>query len=276
MTCLIVLRNELRWRNRYFPPGIVESPCGKMHMRHTNGKRTCAGTGCNSGSTNLWLPHSPDRPRPLPRQEPNRQISGCGRRAIFGEDLGYLGPTAHRRRNGLEKYYTLVARDSQGRVHRETRGFIAANSNEESPLRSITILDPVSTTRTVCAESSMTCANGVFRPRLSLAEALQGLPVSSGNVSRESLGQRTIYGLPVPGTRETATGIAGSNGSSRVALSHTEVWYSPDMHTAMSVIRSNPQLGQVTLTVTNLIRAEPDTSLFTPPSGFEVRSTQNN
>ena len=173
-------------------------------------------------------------------------------------------------------YYTLVARDSQGRVHRETRGFIPPNSNEEPPLRSITILDPVSATRTVCTESSMTCATGVFRPRLSLEDASQGLPVSSGNVSRQSLGQRTMYGLPVTGTRETATGTAGSNGSARIALSHTEVWYSPDMHMAMSVIRTNPQLGQVTLTVTNLVRTEPDSSWFTPPSGFELRSAQNN
>lgn len=173
-----------------------------------------------------------------------------------------------------KKYYTLVARDSQGRVHRETRSFIPSDSNEEPPLRSLTILDPISSTRTVCTEASMSCATGAFHPRIPLGDETKGLPVSSGNVSRQNLGQRTIYGLPVTGTREISTGIAGSHGSSRVALSNTEVWYSADLHMALSVIRNNPQLGQVTLTVTDLVRGEPDASWFAPPSGYELRSVQ--
>ena len=173
-----------------------------------------------------------------------------------------------------KKYYTMVARDSQGRVHRETRGFIPADSNDEPPLRSVTILDPISSTRTVCTEASLSCAAGAFHSRIPLGDETKGLPVSSGNVSRQNLGQHTIYGLPVTGTREVATGVAGSHGSSRVALSNTEVWYSADLHMALSVIRNNPQLGQVTLTVTDLVRAEPDSSLFAPPSGYELRNIQ--
>lgn len=174
------------------------------------------------------------------------------------------------------KYYTMVARDSQGRVHRETRGFIRADSNEEPPLQSVTILDPVSGNRTVCKQPLMTCARGAFHPRLESPEASGALVMSNkNNVSRENLGQRTMFGLSVTGTRETDANVAGTHGSSRLALSQTETWYSADLHMPMSVIRTNPQMGQVTLTVTELTRAEPDASWFAPPSGFEVKSAQN-
>ena len=174
------------------------------------------------------------------------------------------------------KYYTMVARDSQGRVHRETREFVRAESNEEPPLQSVTILDPVSGTRTVCRQALMTCAQAVFHPRVELPDASEALVVSNNsNLSHENLGQRTMFGLSVTGTRETNANMAGTHGSSRLALSETETWYSADLHMAMSVIRNNPQMGQVTLTVTELTRAEPDASWFAPPSGFEVKSAQN-
>ena len=55
------------------------------------------------------------------------------------------------------KYYTLVARDSQGRVRRETRDFIPADSNVEPPLRSFAVTDPVSSTRITCVQDAMNC-----------------------------------------------------------------------------------------------------------------------
>jgi len=70
----------------------------------------------------------------------------------------------------------------------------------------------------------------------------------------------------VVGTRATVT----SQDSTRVALTHTEVWYSPDLQMDLSVDRSNPQLGEVTLKVTELVRGTPDPSWFTVPSGYQV------
>ncbi|MGO9084829.1 MAG: hypothetical protein ACLQBK_06345 [Candidatus Sulfotelmatobacter sp.] len=168
------------------------------------------------------------------------------------------------------KYYTLVACDSQGRVRRETREFIPADSNAEPPLRSFTILDPVSATRTVCTRASMSCATSAFRPRLLLTENAGGSG-GNGNLNRESLGQQTIDDLPVVGTRESVSDVSGAGGAGRIAGTYTDVWYSPDLHMDLSVIRSNPQSGQVTLQVTNLVRGEPDSSWFSVPSGYEVK-----
>lgn len=172
------------------------------------------------------------------------------------------------------KYYTLVARDSQGRVRREMREFVPADSNAEPPLRSFTILDPISGARTLCTKASMTCATSAFQPRLPLTEEAGTSSGSSENGTRESLGQQTMDDLPVVGTRETVS----NTGSSRIALTRTDVWYSPDLHMDLSVIRNNPQLGEVTLQVTNLVRGEPDSSWLSIPSGYEVKTgaTQSN
>ena len=173
------------------------------------------------------------------------------------------------------KYFTMVARDSQGRVHRETRGFVRGESDQEPPLRTTTLLDPTSGTRIVCTQATMSCASGAFHARLEPPDASGALAVTNmKNLNSEDLGPRTMFGLTVTGTRETALDTAGAHGSSRLALSQTETWYSADLHIPLSVIRKNPQTGQVTITVTDLTRAEPDRSWFVPPSGYEVKTAQ--
>lgn len=165
------------------------------------------------------------------------------------------------------KYYTLVARDSQGRVRHETREFLPADSTSEPPLRSLTILDPVSGTRTTCTKALMTCAASAFNANLVLTENT----ADRGNGSGESLGQQTIQGLSATGTRVSVSNVSGPRGSSRLAVSYTDAWYSPDLHIDLSVTRTDPQSGVVTLNVTELVLGEPDSTWFAIPSGYTVR-----
>jgi hypothetical protein len=174
-------------------------------------------------------------------------------------------------------YYTLVARDSQGRVHRETRDFVPANSGAEPRLRSFAITDPVAGTRTVCTTTGMTCATAQYQPRVALRVALTdqadgAFGSGSGNLKSETLGEQLIDSMRVVGTRETATTSAGDRGNSRLVVSNRETWYSPDLKMDLSVSRNNPQLGQVTLSVTNLVRGEPDASWFAIPQGYAVKN----
>jgi len=172
-------------------------------------------------------------------------------------------------------YYTMVARDSQGRVRRETRSFVAANSGAEPPLRTFSINDPVAGTRTTCATTTMTCTTTSFQPSVSLTdEAGASLAGNSANVKRVSLGEQLIDSMRVEGTREVSTTSAGERGNSRVVITNRETWYSPDLEMDLSVSRDNPQLGQVTLSVTNLVRAEPAASWFAIPSGYQMENTR--
>lgn len=168
-------------------------------------------------------------------------------------------------------YYTQIARDSQGRVRRETREFVPANSNTDPPLRTFSILDPVSSTRTTCTKATMNCATSPFQPRLNISTDGGALSGGGSNASRENLGQQTMSGLPVVGTRES---VSNAETGSRLAVTRTDVWYSPDLYMDLSVVRDNPQMGEVTLNVTDLVRGEPDASWFTIPSGYRVAGTR--
>jgi len=169
------------------------------------------------------------------------------------------------------QYYTMVVRDNQGRVRRETREFVPANSSEEPPLRSFTIFDPVAGTRTACNQARGKCAVTAFRPQLDLNGASAGAtPAGTEDGSRVSLGQQTMDGLAVTGTRVTE-GADGSLGEGSTTA-HTDSWYSPDLHIDLETVRSNPQMGQVTLHVRDLVRGEPDASWFVVPAGYEVKN----
>jgi hypothetical protein len=123
----------------------------------------------------------------------------------------------------------------------------------------------------------MNCTVVDFRAALTLDEATVG--PSAGQTkgfTRQSLGQQTMDALPVAGTRETTITNSGTGGNSRVLVRSRDLWYSPDLKMYLSVIRNDPQMGQVTLTVTDLVLGEPDPSLFGVPPGYRVVDARSN
>jgi hypothetical protein len=51
-----------------------------------------------------------------------------------------------------------------------------------------------------------------------------------------------------------------------------ERWYSPELQTDVMRKEVNPQFGQTTFQLTNIVRAEPDASLFQVPANYTVKS----
>lgn len=72
------------------------------------------------------------------------------------------------------------------------------------------------------------------------------------------------------GTRETRT----TQTHTQLIISRTESWYLPQLQMDLSVVRTNPQMGQVTLTVQNLQQVNPDASWFAVPSGFQLNNAR--
>jgi len=171
------------------------------------------------------------------------------------------------------KYYTMVARDSQGRVHREIRDFVPATSNAEPRLRSFIIADPVASTSITCLQDGFSCTVLDFHAPRNLTASTAS---SANGPNRQSLGEQTMNALPVVGSREISTTGTGVRGNSRILVSSKELWYSPDLKMNLSVIRKDPQLGQVTLTVTDLNRGEPDPSWFGVPGGYKIVDARTN
>jgi hypothetical protein len=89
-------------------------------------------------------------------------------------------------------------------------------------------------------------------------------------VNTEDLGTQTMEGVLVTGTRTTKTIPAGQIGNEKPISIVNEVWTSPELKTVVMSKRSDPRMGEQTFQLTNIVRVEPDASLFTVPADFKV------
>jgi len=92
----------------------------------------------------------------------------------------------------------------------------------------------------------------------------------AGETKTEDLGSETMEGVTVQGVRTTRTIPAGEIGNDKAIDIVTEVWTSPDLKTVVYSKRSDPRMGDQTFRLTNIVRAEPDASLFTVPADFKI------
>jgi hypothetical protein len=91
-----------------------------------------------------------------------------------------------------------------------------------------------------------------------------------GQVSVEDLGSQTMEGVLVKGTRTTHTISAGQIGNEAPITIVSEVWTSPELKTVVYSKRSDPRIGEQAFRLTNIVRAEPNPSLFTVPADFRI------
>jgi len=88
--------------------------------------------------------------------------------------------------------------------------------------------------------------------------------------STEDLGSQTMEGVLVNGVRTTHTIPAGQIGNERPIAIVSEIWTSPDLKTVVFSKRTDPRMGEQTFRLTNIVRAEPDPSLFAVPPDFKI------
>jgi hypothetical protein len=92
----------------------------------------------------------------------------------------------------------------------------------------------------------------------------------NGKAKTEPLGQQTMEGVNAEGTRETSTIEAGEIGNDRPIQIVTERWYSRDLQTMVKTTHSDPRMGQETLQLTNISRTEPTPDLFQVPVNYQI------
>jgi hypothetical protein len=96
------------------------------------------------------------------------------------------------------------------------------------------------------------------------------LAKEQGSGTTEDLGSQTMEGVFVTGVRTTRTIPAGQIGNEKPISVVTEVWTSPDLKTIVYSKRDDPRMGEQTFKLTTISRSEPDPSLFTVPSDFQI------
>ena len=92
----------------------------------------------------------------------------------------------------------------------------------------------------------------------------------SAQINTEDLGSQTMEGVTVTGIRTTRVIPAGQIGNDAPISIMTEVWTSPELKIVVYSKRTDPRMGVQTFRLTNIIRAEPDATLFTVPADFRV------
>jgi len=198
-----------------------------------------------------------------------------------------------------------TARDSRGRTRQDAPLPPIGNLSAANAPHLVFIMDPVAQVSytlnlTDKTAEKMSIPSGAPGPSAATAGARQVFVTQSGalqvpdapppaiaiakslgseehaEVTTEDLGTETMEGLLVTGARTTRTIPAGEIGNEKPISIVTEVWTSPDLKTIVYSKRSDPRMGEQTFKLANIVRAEPDASLFTVPSDFKLTDGPQN
>ena len=202
-----------------------------------------------------------------------------------------------------------INRKTTGRVFRDSEGRTRREEDRPNGAVTISITDPVGgysysldttnkvawrtpmgTSRVILDKIEATqvdAARAVAERRaaeVSAAAGGRGVQTVTGSVSRSAmptmaptpagpLEHKVLEGLQVEGRKSTTTIPAGQVGNEQPLTIVSEQWRSPDLKILVMTRHSDPRTGDSSYRLTNIIRAEPDRSLFMVPPDYEVRDT---
>lgn len=177
---------------------------------------------------------------------------------------------------------TKVYRDSAGRVRREVGIELNTPTTGAAKRSMIVITDPVAGYRYILNPDNKTARQMPLRPSKGPRPA-NGKHQDNGEhekmwakseteVTKESLGAKTVNGLQAEGTRVTRTIPAGQIGNAKAIEVVTERWISTDLQMPVTMTHTDPMMGTMTTKLSNINRAEPDASLFQVPSDYKIKT----
>jgi hypothetical protein len=199
----------------------------------------------------------------------NMYVPPLPRAPFSAKSVASLTRTLRDGSRSYNAFFSLLARDSSGRIYFENRRPMPT-SGEPEPRTYFIMIDPAERTRTICYVATKTCRINSFR-RTSYAESQsrdEAPPASS--TESVSLGTDVIEALTVTGTRETTTIAMGAYGNHRPIIATKEVWRSPELGLDVSTTRTDPRNGTETRRITEITRAEPDAQYFSIPADYEM------
>jgi TonB family protein len=164
------------------------------------------------------------------------------------------------------KTINYIARDSHGRTRNENRKLVSSSYEQEPPITSVQIYDPVSSLDSRLDPDTLIAKQTMHAPPVPNAKSV---PAPNANapgspVKQEDLGTRAFQQMILHGTRQ-----------SRSPNDVDEFWYSPDLSIFISRKHQDP-IWEQTINVTELDRAEPDPSKFIVPTNYKIVKVAEN
>lgn len=166
-----------------------------------------------------------------------------------------------------------IGRDSQGRIHNESREPVPASSTKTPQLLHIHLYDPQTRISTNIDPRKRAYWSVVLDhppatepPSLRFA-APEGQAPPNEFAKEEDLGIREIEGVSAHGIRQMQTIPADADGKEIVVTD--EYWYSADLRMNLLIKHDDPRSGSKTMTVNEIRRTEPDPAFFEVPEGYK-------
>ena len=164
----------------------------------------------------------------------------------------------------LRRTIGIIARDSKGRTHNETRRLMPESFHGSPALVSVRIFDPESRIRTTL-DPVLKIARRQFVPSQAKAASLPN-PL----LHIEDLGTTLLNGVQARGTRRSYKIDDASSETGEPLQVEDETWYSPDLHLTLLLRHSDPRTGVQTIGVSGFKREDPPASLFDVPQSYRV------
>ena len=97
-----------------------------------------------------------------------------------------------------------------------------------------------------------------------------------GDPHSVSLGDKTIEGVHVTGTRTTVTIPTAAIGNRAPIEIITEQWYSAELNVVMLSEHRDPRVGQTRYRLHDIVRSDPNPKLFVVPDGYRISTPSLN
>lgn len=176
-----------------------------------------------------------------------------------------------------QKFY----RDGEGRIRNEVYTHRGPYQEGSEELSSATITDVVGNVRYSLQPRNHTAQRSILFSELTQTPAApppsptttqQTQPQPKG--TNETLGTQTIEGMSAEGSRFTMTLPINAQGNDAPLTYSNERWYSTEMGLEILQKMNDPRSGETVRRFTNILRGEPDPSLFQVPPDYTIRNPQ--
>jgi hypothetical protein len=168
--------------------------------------------------------------------------------------------------------HRIVARDSSGRTFQERKLFFPVSDVVNDHLNQTEFADPEAHTILICRPDERRCQLFDYLPPAAVAPPIPAGPLNGGRafLTRVLLGNDSINGVEVVGTKETATINPDTQGNDRAISIVKEFWYSPELKINVIEKRQDPRSGNENFEVGDISLGEPDPRLFEQPSDYQM------
>ena len=179
----------------------------------------------------------------------------------------------------LTTFVEYLWRDTEGRTRRD----LIRHDDSGEQYRDVIITDPVGGVYLKWVEGNpsasrivgvwpVTPAQRVTAPPVSVPRPPQSpaAMVSTPEYKREILTPQYINGVYSEGTRTVHSFRLEGESSNRVIEVTNEMWISSDLRIIVRRVHEDPRSGTEATNVTDVVRGDPDSSLFQAPEGYDV------